>query len=273
MIVVRGSVRWDVLTSGREVKLCFRMLDEREESCGTSFSITWFPTERPTPPSGHPNQLFSIICLLFTMPPQRNAQRTYNEGTLSLAIQATQDTVPDSIRHASKAFGVPRTTLRRRRAGQRSRAETEPNSKRLTALEEEEIVRRILELDARRIGATRTMVEEMANDLRAARGKGPVGKNWVDRFKARTSEIKLRCSRPYDRQRALNEYSRVITPWFKLVEDTKAQYGILDEDTYNVDETGFMMGMIRGQMVLTATEKRSNSKRIQPCSREWVTFI
>ena len=52
-------------------------------------------------------------------------------------------------------------------------------------------MRHIIELDARRMCATRTMVEEMANDLRVARGKGPVGRNWVDSFKERTPEIKL----------------------------------------------------------------------------------
>ena len=110
------------------------------------------------------------------MPPQRNVQQTYNEGTLYLAIKATQDTVPDSTKHASKAFDVPRTTLRRRR-------NTEPNSKRLKKSEEGAIVARILELEARGIGATRVMVQEMANDLLAARGEGPVGKCWVDRFR------------------------------------------------------------------------------------------
>lgn len=207
------------------------------------------------------------------MPPQRNAQRTYNEGTLSLAIQATQAEVPDSTKHASRAFDVPRTTLRRRRDGTLSRRDTEPNSKKLDKLEEHAIVRRILELDAQGVGATRTMVQEMANDLRAARGKGPVGKCWVDRFTKRTDNIKLRRSRPYDRQRALNEDARVIMPWFKLVEDTKAKYGILDEDTHNFDETGFMMGVITAQMVFTGTEKRSNPKKIQPGNRQWVTII
>ena len=65
------------------------------------------------------------------MPPQRNVQRTYDEGTLYLAIKATQDTVPDSTKHASKAFDVPHTTLRRRRDGKLSRRDTEPNPKRL----------------------------------------------------------------------------------------------------------------------------------------------
>jgi hypothetical protein len=207
------------------------------------------------------------------MPPQRNAQSTYNEGTLYLAIKATQATVPDSTKHASKAFNVPETTLRERRNGTLARRDCEPNSKKLSKLEEEAIVARILELDARGIGATRTIVEEMANDLLAARQEGPVGKCWVDRFNARTPAIKLRRSRPYDRQRALNEDTRVIEPWFELVRRTKERYGILDEDTHNFDECGFMMGMICAQMVFTGSEKRSNPKKIQPGNRDWVTII
>ena len=132
------------------------------------------------------------------MPSQRNAQSTYKEGKLYLAIKATQTTPPDSTRHASNAFDVPRTTLRERRNGTLARRDCEPNSKNLSKLEEEAIVARILELDARGIGATRTMVAEMADDLLAARGEGPVGKCWVDRFNARTLAIKLQRSRLYD---------------------------------------------------------------------------
>ena len=116
----------------------------------------------------------------------------------------------------------------------------------------------------RGIGATRTMVQEMANDLLAARGEGPVGKNWVDRFRTRTQEVKLRRSRSYDRQRALNENPHVIEPRFELVRKTKEKYGILDEDTHNFDESGFMMGMIAAQMVFTGSEKRIKPKKIQP---------
>lgn len=117
------------------------------------------------------------------------------------------------------------------------------------------------------------MVRDMANNLRATRGKEPIGKNWVDRFLTRRPEVKLRRSRLYNRQRALNEDLRVITPWFELVKNTKAKYGIADEDIYNFDEIGFMMGVIKGQIVFTGTEKRGNPKRIQPGSREWVTII
>jgi hypothetical protein len=105
-------------------------------------------------------------------------------------------------------------------------------------------------------------VQDMANNLLAERGGEPIGKHWVDRFKTRTPEIKLQRSRLYDHQRALNEDPRVITPWFELVANTKAKYGIGDDDTYNFDETGFMMGVIQAQMVFTGSEKRGNLKKI-----------
>ena len=180
------------------------------------------------------------------MPTQRNAQLTYTEGTLQLAIQATIEDRDESERRVITAFSVPRSTLRDRRQGALPRRDREPNSKKLSKLEEEALVRRILELDTQGIPATKAMVRDMANDLLAERGEGPVGKHWVDNFKTRTPEITLRKSRPYDRQRALNEDPRVITPWFELVANTKAKYGILDDDMYNFDETGFMMGVIYG---------------------------
>jgi len=237
------------------------------------FKLTWFTTEPPGITEAPPLTNFVTITTTITMPPQRNVRSSYNEGALYLAIQATQSTSPDTVNYASKAFGVPRSTLRDRRAGKLARRDCEANSKKLTKVEEEAIVDRILELDAQGKGPTRTMVQDMANDLLAARGEGPVGRHWVSRFNTRTKEIKLRRSRPYDRQRALNEDRRVIEPWFELVRLTKEKYGIPDEDTYNFDETGFMMGMITSQMLFTGSEKRSNPKDVQPGSREWVTII
>lgn len=53
----------------------------------------------------------------------------------------------------------------------------------------------------------------------------------------------------------------------------KAKYGIYDEDTYNFNETGFQMGKISAQLVVTGSERRSQPKAIQPSNREWVTVI
>jgi hypothetical protein len=46
-------------------------------------------------------------------------------------------------------------------------------------------------------------------------------------------------NRVNDRQRILQEDLETIGAWFKLVEDTKAKYGVYDDDVHNFDEIGF----------------------------------
>ena len=65
----------------------------------------------------------------------------------------------------------------------------------------------------------------------------------------------MRFDRPYNRQRVLCEDPETIGAWFELVLRRKATYGIYDEDTYNFDETGFMMGKISAQLVVTGSER------------------
>lgn len=48
----------------------------------------------------------------------------------------------------------------------------------------------------------------------------------------------------------------------------RAKYGILD-----YDETGFMMGIIYGNMVVTRADRRGRGKQLQPGNREWATAI
>jgi hypothetical protein len=52
-----------------------------------------------------------------------------------------------------------------------------------------------------------------------------------------------------------------------------AKYGILDEDVYNFDETGFLMGIIILGMVVTSLDGRADVKKKQLGNREWVTVI
>ena len=69
-------------------------------------------------------------------------------------------------------------------------------------------------------------------------------------------------NRKYDYKRALCEDPVVIGNWFKLVANMKAKYGITDEDTYNFDELGFIIGMIGSQLMVTASERRKKPKQV-----------
>jgi hypothetical protein len=52
-----------------------------------------------------------------------------------------------------------------------------------------------------------------------------------------------------------------------------AENGIQPEDIYNFDETGFAMGLISAQKVVTRAEYYGRRSILQPENREWVTAI
>jgi hypothetical protein len=116
----------------------------------------------------------------------------------------------------------------------------------------------------------------MANLLLAKRGSisiQTVGEKWAYNFIQRHPELKSRFSRRYDYQRALQEDPKIIQEWFNLVQTTIQQYGILADDIYNFDETGFAMGLCAHQKVITRAEYYGRRSVLQPGNREWVTAI
>jgi hypothetical protein len=50
-------------------------------------SVTWFTTESATPPSRQPNTSAAPARQQHEMPQPRNAQKTYAEGNITLAIK------------------------------------------------------------------------------------------------------------------------------------------------------------------------------------------
>jgi hypothetical protein len=143
----------------------------------------------------------------------------------------------------------------------------------LTKLEEDVVAKHIIDLIDRGFPPRLAEVADMANSLRAERNLGQVGLNWPSTFVKRRPELKMKFNRKYDYKRALCESPDDIRTWFELVRNTKAKHGILDDDTWNFDETGFMMGQITPGMVVTASERRARPKAIQPGNREWATAI
>ncbi|RKK06497.1 hypothetical protein BFJ65_g18694 [Fusarium oxysporum f. sp. cepae] len=163
------------------------------------------------------------------------------EARVNLALEAIQKDQNLSIRAAAKIYGVSDRTIRRRRDGSAARHDTVPNSRKLTQLEEEAIVQYVIELCTRSFPPRLRGVEDMANQLLRTHDASAVGKNWASNFVRRRPEL--------------------------------PKYGILDEDTYNFDETGFMMGIIFACMVVTTSDGRGKAKLAQPGNREWAMVI
>ncbi|KAJ5527353.1 hypothetical protein N7513_011512 [Penicillium frequentans] len=131
-------------------------------------------------------------------------------------------------------------------------------------------------MDARGAAPRTATVGEMANILLAARGSQPpptVGKNWPSKFVNRRDELRTRYSVRYDYQRALNEDPKAFRAWFATVQRVIDENGIQPEDIYNFDETGFGMGLIATQKVISRAEWYGRRRILQPGNREWVTAI
>lgn len=143
----------------------------------------------------------------------------------------------------------------------------------MTQRDEEALEKWVLSMDSRGAAPRPNMVAEMANLLLAARGIAPVGVNWVSTYIQRTPSLRSRLSRRYDYQRAQQEDPRVLREWFRRVESAIAMYGILPEDIYNFDETGFAMGLCATAKVVTRAEYYGRRSVLQPGNREWVTVI
>jgi hypothetical protein len=205
------------------------------------------------------------------LPPR--VQAYYTESGLILASVAVDRQQMQSSRRAASTHRVPKSTLNDRRAGKLARRGCQPNSKKLTQLEEELIVKYILNPDLRGFAPTYAAVRDMANRLLAARGANQVGVHWPRNFVKRTDSLTTRFNRAYDRQRALCEDPVLIRDWFELVEQTKVKFGICDEDVYNFDEAGFIIGVILTGAVVTALERQGRLKVVQLGNREWTTVI
>jgi hypothetical protein len=132
------------------------------------------------------------------------------EGKIFLAIDAIRTGRKVSIRHATKAYDVPYTSLYDRIKGRVTRHEVRNSRLQLTKAEKDTIVQHVLNLDLQGFPPRIKGVEDIANLLLATRGSKRVGKNWAYRFVQRRPELKSRFSRAYNFQRALCEDPELI---------------------------------------------------------------
>jgi uncharacterized protein YoaH (UPF0181 family) len=144
------------------------------------------------------------------MPPQQLQLNASKEAQVQLAIEALKQDKKLSLRRTAAIYKVPETTLRDRRAGRPSRADTMANLRNLTATKEQVIVEHILKLVARGFPPRLAAVADMANSLRAERNLGHIGLNWPSTFVKRQLELTVKFNRKYDYKRALCEDPEVI---------------------------------------------------------------
>ena len=99
-----------------------------------------------------------------------------------------------------------------------------------------------------------------------------IGHNWYKRFLTRHPAPKPVSSRALDHERAMNN-PETITQYFNVLKSTMKEFNIKPQNIYNMDEKGFLIGVIKKSMcvLIEASEKAAFLR--QPGDRENITVI
>jgi hypothetical protein len=166
------------------------------------------------------------------------------------------------------------TLLARRHQGiQASRTEQAVKQQLLNPQQELELVKYITRLTEDGLPPTRNMIQSFASEII----KGEVGNEWVTRFIHRNEEnLITKWTSRMDRNRHEVDSGWKYKRYFNLLHSTMDEYNILPENTYNMDEKGFMMGVLgKSKRVFSRQmwEKGQVKDSLQDGSRTWISIL
>ena len=198
-------------------------------------------------------------------------------SSIEAAIKEIESLKPNesfSYTKIASKYGIDRSTLsRRHQAIQTSRATAGFNRRKLNPQQEEELVKYIEKLTERRLPPTREMIRNFASIMAQER----VSESWVTRFINRYSiQLISRWVTGMDSNRHKADSEDKYRLYFDLLRDKIKEYNIEPRHTYNMDEKGFLTGVIgRSKRVFSRQmwERKEVRAALQDGSREWITLL
>ncbi|KAG8668156.1 hypothetical protein FPOAC1_007530 [Fusarium poae] len=149
----------------------------------------------------------------------------------------------------------------------------------LTDEEEEAIVCYIIWMEKSGLPASKWEIEDAALTLRRRRDPDarPVSKMWYSRFRDDHPELAKSILKSREASRAEYEEGGVddTKEWFQRLSDVMTKYNIGASETWNADEAGVRVGMLRDKMecLVVRTKKKSATEVFSPQDRETCTVI
>jgi hypothetical protein len=174
----------------------------------------------------------------------------------------------------AKKYGVVRSTLtRRHRAETRPRNEVSTEQQNLNPQQEKDLVGYIEELSERRLQPTRQMIRNFMSSV----AQKEVSESAVTRFiNKHHDQLTSQWNSAMDSVRHNADSAAKYEQYFKLLHDKIQEYDVEAAHTYNMDEKGFMTGIIgRSKRVFSKRKFDKGEVRasLQDGNRDWVTVI
>jgi hypothetical protein len=174
----------------------------------------------------------------------------------------------------AKKFGCNRSTLSKRHRGvQGSMEEKIDHDSLLNTTQQRELIRYIKQLCERGLPPSKPMIRNFAAQI----AHKYVGKCWADRF-VRKNRIDLisAWASTIDANRFKADSAYKYKLYFELLKRKIDQYDVDPRHIYNMDEKGFMLGMLSKVKRVFSKEIYKTGKyksMLQDGNREWITTI
>ncbi|SMR55941.1 unnamed protein product [Zymoseptoria tritici ST99CH_3D1] len=147
-----------------------------------------------------------------------------------------------NIAEIATRHGVHRSTLSRQyRKVNDSRARRDENNMILSHQQERTLVGYIDTLIRRGIPPTPAMVRTFAEDI----SKHLPSRQWISAFVGRYADINSKYLNLLDKNRKQADSVHQYQSYYDLLEEKLKKYNIKTCNTYNMDEKGFMVGMLQ----------------------------
>lgn len=189
-------------------------------------------------------------------------------------IEAAREGEQLSYNKLAEKHGVTRSTLTRRVKGDHASVQTSGLNKRLLHPHDEaEVVKYCRELTRRHLMPTRQMIINFITPL----CPWEPSQSWVTRFLHRNRDTLITAwTTPMETSRHEADSSDKYRLYFDLLHGKMVEHDIQPENTYNMDEKGFMIGVVgRTKRVFDKVlwGKKQYKQSSHDGNREWVTVL
>jgi len=190
------------------------------------------------------------------------------ESRVAEAMEFISENPKAKPTRVAQKYSISRKVLANRIMKKPPRGTSPATNKLLSDPEEAAICRYIDRLDAINLAVKPEFVEDAANAVlaarcsRAERANPPTtGSRWTTRFLKRHGYFK-RKQKKLDTNRKDAENVEVVKRYFQQLQEVIGKHGIQPTDIWNMDETGFRIGMGKDQMIVTK-RKRAHYRSIR----------
>lgn len=206
--------------------------------------------------------------------------QTYSdqEDRILQAIGAWQDHPAQPISQIARDFNVPYWSLYRRLHSVPSKIDQGGHNKKLTLASEQAVIQHIQLLEGFGIAPRPKFFRGIANSVLRTGHTDPstppptVGINWPRNFIKRHPELHKQKQKPLAIERARSHDPEAIRRWFEDFRYNVRKYGVLEDDIYNMDETGYRIGCGRAHTIVT-TKPQSRQYLPDPENRIHISSI